>query len=242
MLLKLINRLFFIIILHFVGVQGFAQDIQGDPVLLHGVVIDASSQLVLPNVHYIVNRSYGGSTGTDGKFSMFLEISDTVIFSFLGYHDVTFILSDTLRGNKFVAGIFMESDTFSVGEVIVFPRLGDLRSEFLSTSGQVPQELVNAQHNLEISTYQGLNNSATLGDPQTNYYLLKEKQIVSAYEKGSIPSDRMLGINVFTIIPAGIYLLTHGLPEKPLPPRPNVSDSDIEKMKLLYRKKIKKED
>lgn len=132
----------------------------------------------------------------------------------------------------------MKTDTLAVGEVIVFPRLGDLRSEFRSTSGQISQELVNAQHNLEISTYQGLNNSATLGDPQTNYDLIKREQIINAYEKGAIPSDKMLGLDFISIIPVGIYLLANGLPEKPEPPMPRVSDSEIEKMKRLYMRRV----
>ena len=172
---------------------------------------------------------------------MFLERLDTIIFSYLGYQNVTFILSDTLSGNKFVAGIFLKSDTLSIGEVIVFPRLGDLRSEFRSTSGQTSQEFVNARHNLEILTYQGLNSTALLGDPQTNYDLLKRRQIINTYEKGSIPSDRMLGLDFISIIPVGIYLLANGLPEKPEPPKPRVSDSEIEKMKRLYRENLNKE-
>ncbi|MCD4769019.1 MAG: carboxypeptidase-like regulatory domain-containing protein, partial [Bacteroidales bacterium] len=219
MLSKLINTIFVIIILACTGASVKAQKIgPGDLVLLHGVVMDASSLQGLPNVHYIVNNDYGGISGTDGKFSMFLERMDTIVFSYLGYQNVTFILSDTLRGDKFVAGIFLKSDTLSIGEVIVFPRLGDLRSEFRSTTGQISPELVNARHNLEILTYQGLNTSAPLDDPQANYDILKRKQIINAYEKGAIPSDKMIELNFISIIPAGIYLIVNGLPEKPEPP------------------------
>lgn len=98
MLSKLKNSLFVIIILLYTGASVSAQKTNpDDPVLLHGVVMDASSLQALPNVHYIVNSGYGGVSGTDGKFSMFLERMDTVVFSYLGYQNVTFILSDTLR-------------------------------------------------------------------------------------------------------------------------------------------------
>ncbi|MEZ5001001.1 MAG: hypothetical protein R2744_11560 [Bacteroidales bacterium] len=114
--------------------------------------------------------------------------------------------------------------------------MGDLRTEFnMSGSPEVSQEIVNAQNNLMISTYQGLNNQATLGDPETNYSLLKQKQTIDAYEKGGIPSDRMVGLNVISLIPTTIYLLANGLPEKPPPPKPHVSNNDIEKMKRAYR-------
>ena len=70
--------------------------------------------------------------------------------------------------------------------------------------------------------------------------LLRQRQTIMAYEKGGIPSDRMVGLNILSIIPASIYLLKNGLPEKPVPPKPHVSNSEIEKMKRSYRESLKK--
>ena len=54
--------------------------------------------------------------------------------------------------------------------------------------------------------------------PTIIYYLRQQK--VDAYERGGIPSDRIVGIKSIIIIPAA-YLLLHGVPEKPAPFEPS---------------------
>jgi hypothetical protein len=212
---------------------------QEEQVLLHGVVVDASTHKPIPDVHYIIANLFSGATSVGGKFSMYINRYDTVVFSFVGYSDFLFSLSDTLIGKSFVAGIFLQTDTLSIGEVIVLPRLGDLRTEFRTTEIEVSQELVNAKNNLKVATYQGLNSEASLGDPATNYEMIKRKQVITAFEKGGIPSDQMLGLDFISMIPMAIFLLKNGLPEKPEPPAPHVSDRELDKMIDLYKKKIK---
>ena len=210
-----------------------------DQVILHGIVMDAATQAPLPNVHYIIARTFGGASNGEGKFSMYISRHDTVIFSYVGYTDFIFTLADTLTGNSFVAGIFMETDTLSLGEVVVIPRMSDLRTEFRNTRVEESREIVNAQNNLEVATYQALNSEAALGDPATNYELLKRKQIITAYEKGGIPSDRMLGLNVISALPIAIYLLKNGLPERPAAPEPHVSDRELQKMVDTYKQSLR---
>jgi len=206
-------------------------------VLIHGIVFDAINQLPISNAHYSINRNSGGVTDNEGKFSLYAYKGDTIRFTFLGYSDLEFP-TDTLPGNSYVAGIFMQADTVQIGEVVVFPRMGNLKSEFMNSKSDVSTEMLNAQNNITISTYQGLNNPPELGDPGINYELIKQKQTIAAYEKGGIPSDRMLGLNIISLIPASIYLLSHGLPVKPAPPQPRVSSAEIEKMKKVYRENL----
>ena len=207
-------------------------------ILLHGLVMDATTQTPLSNVHYFIRNQTGGSTTDKGKFSMYIHRDDTVVFSYMGYSDFRFILSDTLAGNSFVAGIFMETDTLAIGEVIVLPRMSDLKTEFRNTKVEVSKELLNAKNNLEVATYQGLHSEAALGDPGANYELLKRKQVITAYEKGGIPSDQILGLNMISVIPVAIYLLKNGLPQKPQPPDPYVSDREISRMIDLYKRNL----
>jgi hypothetical protein len=215
-----------------------AQETAGEKlVLIHGVVFDAFSQAPIGNVHFSVNNHVEGATDNEGKFSIYVYRGDTLSFSFLGHRDVLFT-TDTLPGKSYVTGIFMQADTLQIGEVIVMPRMGDLKTEFMNSSGTVSQEMVNAQNNITISAYQGLANPPRLGDPGTNYELLKQKQAIAVYEKGGIPSDRILGLNLISLIPASIYLLTNGLPEKPAPPAPRVTIAEIEKMKKAYRESL----
>ena len=119
--------------------------------------------------------------------------------------------------------------------------MSDLRTEFRNTDIEVPQEIINAQNNIEVATYQGLNSAAALGDPHNNYEMLRRKQVITAFEKGGIPSDKMLGLNVITVLPMAIYLLKNGLPERPEPPAPHVSDRELNKMVELYKKSLHRE-
>lgn len=226
-------------ILFFLVVTGSAQErVNSDLILIHGIVLDASSQEAINSVHYSVNGLGRGSTDAEGKFSIYLSKGDTIRFSFLGYRDIHFA-TDTLPGNSYVAGIFMQTDTVMIGEVVIFPRLGNLRSEFASTPRDFAPEMVNAQNNITISAYQGINSSSELGEPAANYELLRRQQTANYYEKGGIPSDKMLGLNLISLIPVSAYLLANGLPEKPAPPKPHVSSSEVEKMKRAYRESTK---
>lgn len=215
-----------------------AQQQEGDiPILLQGVVMDAASLEPLPNVHFILNRTYANITDEKGEFSIYIGKDDTIKFSHVGYQDFIYTPSDTLKGDVFTAGIFLQSDTLAVGEVIVVPRLPDLRTNILMESPSYSPEIRNAKNNIASSVYQGVHSQEQLGVPSANYEMLKRKQILDAYEKGAIPSDRMVGLNLLTI-PAAILYFSKKLPEKPEPPRPMIPQKDIERMKELYRKKI----
>lgn len=207
--------------------------------LIQGVVIDGSSLEPLPNTHFILNKVFGNVTDEKGEFSIYIGINDTIKFTYVGYQDFIFTPSDTLTGNIFTAGIFMQSDTMSVGEVIVMPRLPDLRAGILLESPVEEPELRNAKNNIAASVYSGIYSQEQLGAPSANYDLLKRKQLLDAYEKGAIPSDRMVGLNFLTI-PAAIMYFSKGLHEHPEPPRPMISRKDIDRMKELYRKNMEK--
>jgi hypothetical protein len=204
-----------------------------DLILFHGIVMDADTQTSIPNPVYCINKDLSGSCGPDGKFSIYLTRRDTVIFTSLGYRPTTFFISDTLAGREYVAGVFMQTDTISIGEVIIIPRIGDLKTEVMLMKPEYNQELTNAKDNINISVYQGLNNKSLLGDPYTNYEILKQKQRIDAKEKGGIPSDRMIGISPLILIPAA-YLLLNGMPEKPLPPAPRISNKELEKIRKIH--------
>ena len=210
----------------------------GRLILLQGMVMSAVDELPLPNAHYYINNRFEGSTDGDGKFALYIYRGDTLKFSFVGYGNLIYH-TDSLKGASYVAGLFMDSDTVMIGEVVVFPRLGDLKSEFMASSSSTSPEMINATRNLRLSVYQGITTSPALGDPGTNYNLIMNRHRLEAYEKGGITSDRMLGINFISLIPASIYLLSKGFPEKPAPPLPVLSDSDLEKIRETYRKKIR---
>lgn len=91
----------------------------------------------------------------------------------------------------------------------------------------------NARHNVAISAYQGRTTTGKLGDPASNYELIRQTQKINAFERGGIPSDKIVGLSPFMILPAA-FLLLNGLPEKPSPLKPEISDSELDEIMDRY--------
>lgn len=210
-----------------------------DRILFRGVVISASDESRIPGAQIYRNRVVHAGSREDGTFSFFAFRSDTLVFSCLGYKPAVFIVSDTLRAEEFLAGIYLQSDTLEIGEVIIIPGLSSLRAELKNPRTTVSPELYNARSNLTIATYQARTGQNTLGDPKINYEMIKQKQKQDAYEKGGIPSDKMVALSPFMLLPAA-YLLLHGLPEVPSAPDPVITDRELEELNRLYRESFRK--
>jgi hypothetical protein len=204
-----------------------------DRVLFRGVVIASSNNSRLAYSSIFINRSFSAITGEDGTFSFFAHRYDTILISNLGYKSSSFIVSDTLKGREFLTGIFLESDTVEIGEVIIVPKMANLRAEMMKPGVVASTQLENARTNVTIASYQGRTGQGKLGDPNSNYELLKHRQKINAFEKGGIPSDNIAGISPLMLIPAA-YLLMHGLPEKPDPPAMSISNKEIEELNNRY--------
>ena len=203
------------------------------PVLFRGVIIDASSQVRLGNSQILINRSMAAISAGDGTFSFYANKHDTIIFSLLGYKPASIIVSDTLSGTEFLTGVYLETDTLLIDEVIIVPKLTSLKSEMMNPKIKSDARIENARSNISIASYQGRISQGKLGDPVTNYDLLRKHQKIDAFEKGGIPSDKIVGISPFMIIPAA-YLLIHGLPETPSPPKAQISSKDLEDLQKRY--------
>ncbi len=214
---------------------------RGDKILFRGVVLSASSGERLAGSKFYINKSLSGTSREDGTFSFFAFRLDTIVFDMLGYKASQLIVLDTLKAREFIAGVYLQSDTIAIGEVVIIPNLSGLKAEMMNPQRLADQKLDNAVTNLNIASYQGRMSQGKMGDPYTNYNVLRDQQKVNAYEKGQISSSRIAGINPFMILPAA-YLLLHGLPEKPEPPKIGLSSKELQDLNKKYfeQKKIKK--
>lgn len=221
-------------------IRGVSQDTgrSSGIILFQGFVMDAGSKIPLPNSQIIIKRSLASVTDIEGKFAFYVNRSDTVFFTSLGYRSAVLIVSDTLSGNEFIAGIYLHSDTISIGEVIIMPKLTNLKSELLNTRSEASKTVENARYNLEISAYQGRIAQSKMGDPALNYEVLRQQQRRDAYSRGQIPSDRMVGLSPLMLIPA-VYLLMHGLPEKPSAPTPDLTEKEVNEIHKRYMESLK---
>jgi len=205
----------------------------GVRILFHGAVMDASTLAPVSNTQILINRDFSSISDSNGTFSFYVNQKDTVVFRHIGYKPTTFTVSDTLKGKEFIAGIYMKSDTLSIGEVIIVPRFMNLKSEILNSPSKVPATMENARYNVAISAYQGRTTTGKLGDPASNYGLIKDRQKISAQEKGGIPSDKMVGISPLLLVPAA-YLLINGLPEKPAAYDHQITDQELQQLNKKF--------
>lgn len=201
--------------------------------IFHGIVMDASTLAPISNSQILINRNFSSVSNVDGTFSFYVARKDTVLFKHLGYKQTSFFVSDTLKGLEFVTGIYMQSDTLLIGEVVILPRFTNLRYEILKTPKRVPDTFENARYNVAVSAYQGRTTQGKLGDPLSNYEYLHQKQRTAAYEKGQIPSDQIAGFNPLLLLPAA-YLILHGPPEKPAPLGQQMSKEELDQIQKIY--------
>ncbi len=205
----------------------------GSRILFHGIVMDKSTFSPISNTQISVNHDFSAVSSTDGSFSIIVYKNDTVLFKQLGYKSSSWFVSDTLKGNEFVAGIYMPADTVSIGEVIIVARNSNLRFEIMNSPSKVPATIENARYNVAISAYQGRTTTGKLGDPSANYNLIMQKQKVYAQERGGIPSDKIVGFNPLILLPAA-YLLIHGLPEKPDAMEKEITKEELGQIREKY--------
>jgi hypothetical protein len=207
-------------------------------ILFQGLVFDAATLKPVPNTQILVNRAFASVSDDKGVFALYVKLKDTVVFRNLGYKQTSVIIGDSLAQRQYVAGIYLRTDTLEIGEVIIVPRMGNLKSEILNTKSKMPAEMENARYNVAVSAYQGRTSAGKLGDPASNYDLLRQRQKVDAYEKGQIPSDRIAGLSPFLLLPAA-YLLIHGMPQKTPAMKPDISDYELDQIMKKYEESLK---
>jgi hypothetical protein len=238
--LKKLRETILLLVLLFFFSPGFGQDNEkpGLRILFRGLVLDASDLSPLPNTQIMINRMFSSVSEHDGSFSFYASRNDTILFRMLGYKQETLKLNDTLSGQEFITGIYMQRDTMSIGEVVIIPRYVNLKSDILNSPSKTPATFDNARYNVALSAYQGKTTAGKLGDAGDNYAALKQKQTISAFERGGIPSENIAGINPFILIPAA-YLLFKGLPERPPAYKTHLSEAEIDQINKAYLEVLK---
>ncbi len=161
----------FSFVTHLSGQESGSQD---EKILFRGVVVSAVTQERLSGSQIVINRRAAGISRDDGTFAFFAQKRDTVMFTMMGYRPEEFIVSDTLNAREFITGIYMQTDTLEIGEVIIIPRFTNLKTEIMNSALEANTQMANARNNITIASYQGRSSQVKLGDPGLNYELLRE--------------------------------------------------------------------
>lgn len=234
------RQIFLFLFTAVLSLPGLSQIVKNssEMILFHGLIFDAGSEVPLSGTQIFINRGFASISDSEGKFAFYVNKTDTVIFRSLGYNSTTMMISDTLKGREFLAGIFMHADTLTISEVVILPRIVSLKSDLLRPPADASKEVENARYNLAVSAYQGRVNQGKLGDPAMNYEMIRQQQKADAYSKGQIPPDKMVGLSPLLLIPAA-YLLINGLPEKPAAVKPIVTDQETNMIRSRYLEILK---
>ena len=88
------RHLLCVLLLFLLPLASFPQD--GEKVEIAGIVVDADSAQVLPNVHLRVpDTGLGGVTEADGRFRFRVNPNDTIVFSSVGYSPYYLLPADS---------------------------------------------------------------------------------------------------------------------------------------------------
>lgn len=119
------------------GLQGQVLTVS-DSIMFSGVIIDAENSQSLPNVTCRYGNFRGVISDEDGCFRIRTARGDSVRFTYVGYKPITVVISDSLREEEYMLGIFMSPDTLLLSEALIIRRWGASRQ----------QNLINARNNM----------------------------------------------------------------------------------------------
>lgn len=109
-----------------------------DTVSFSGVVVNARSSEMMPDVNCHFGRNGGSVSDENGCFRIKIRRGDTVVFSHVGFKACRVVIPDTLRGKEYMLGVFMSPDTLMLSETLIIRRWKDTRR----------QQFANARNNM----------------------------------------------------------------------------------------------
>ncbi len=76
----------------------------------------------LPFAHVLIMNNFRGTiTDREGKFSLVVEVFDTILFSTVGYKRKLLTIPDTLAKPFLITEIVLQEDTIMIAEVRIYP-------------------------------------------------------------------------------------------------------------------------
>ncbi|MBN1597589.1 MAG: carboxypeptidase-like regulatory domain-containing protein [Bacteroidales bacterium] len=156
-------------------------------VQLTGRLLDELLQ-PLPYAHILVLNNYRGTiTDKEGKFSFVTEENDSIMFSSLGYKRQIIIIPDNLKEPFLTMDIVLETDTFMIGEVEIYPwkSYEEFKKAFLNL--QLPDDdMDRARKNIALLKTQIILDETP--SARANFKQILEQQYRDTYTQGTYPS------------------------------------------------------
>lgn len=147
----------------------------------------------LPYVNVYIQATHRGTfTGSDGFFSLVGRKGEVVVFSSIGYKDVTYVIPDSLSTDRYSIFQIMTRDTFLLPETFIYPwpSREHFKLEFLAMDISNELEDRAAENLSERALAQLMVYLPTDGDENADFYL--RQQAESYYYAGQVRPIQLL--------------------------------------------------
>jgi hypothetical protein len=150
-----------------------------DLVQFSGMVLDGTNDQLQPVPYATVlikNDGRGTYANLEGFFSIVAHKGDTILFSALGYEDVTYVITADLEDDKYSMVQLMTQDAINLPETVVFPwpSRDHFKLEFLAMD-VTPELQTRARENLSADNLGRLRETVPrAGAENASYYLRQQ--------------------------------------------------------------------
>lgn len=142
----------------------------------------------LPYAHILILNNYRGTiTDKEGKFSIVTEVNDSIMFSTVGYRRKIITIPDTLKEPFYTLDLRLETDTFMIAEVVIYPwkSYEEFKEAFLNL--KLPNDdMDNARKNIALLKTQIIMDETP--SARANFQHILNQQYKQTFIQGQYPS------------------------------------------------------
>ncbi len=145
----------------------------------------------LPYAHVLILNNYRGTiTDNQGKFSLVTEINDSIMLSTVGYKRKIITIPNTLEEPFLTMDIVLETDTFMIAEVVIYPwkSYEEFKEAFLNL--KLPNDdMDNARKNIALLKTQIILDETP--SARENFQNILNQQYRQTFSQGQYPSYQL---------------------------------------------------
>ncbi len=142
----------------------------------------------LPYAHILILNNYRGTiTDQHGKFTLVTEANDSIMLSTVGYKRKIITVPDNLEEPFFTLDIILQTDTFMIDEVVVYPwkSYEEFKEAFLNL--KLPDDdMDNARKNIALLKTQIILDETP--SARANFQHILNQQYRETFNQGQYPS------------------------------------------------------
>lgn len=160
---------------------------------LSGTIID-SKQFPVPFVHVLIkNYRQGTISDFEGFFSLVVQPKDTIIFSSIGYKQLSWIVPDSASSDDIATTIVLSKDTILLSEAVVFPwnTYEKFKEAFLQLNAP-SDDIQRALDNFALIEKQLYDDYSTTPDASLSYKYFMQQTYNQLYYAGQLPPNNLL--------------------------------------------------